>query len=233
MTISLFSKWNCDSFWTERVCLFRPPSAHSSWKRALALLAEWPTEWTGGQNNTSRRWGAKRWSSLLEWCCWVKAEPGKWGITPASCHHPLGLENPAAETSSGQPHSWDPGCSQSISPAAGRGVSAWVGDHALIMSRLHWAALAATKQAAWAGGSGTWHGPDRNLWAGSAVWCLTLPQIDSFVRSFIRSASCRMPDAPLHWDPWGWCHCHAIQAVLSNTADVSNWSVAGLNWDMR
>ena len=109
-----------------------------------------------------------------EAACWNDVAESKQSlrsgdITPASCHHPLGLENPAAETSSGQPHSWDPGCSQSISPAAGRGVSAWVGDHALIMSRLHWATLAATKQATWAGGSGTWHRPDRNLWAGSAV----------------------------------------------------------------
>ena len=37
----------------------------------------------------------------------------------------LALENPAAETSSGQPLSWDSGCSQSVSPVAGRGVSDW------------------------------------------------------------------------------------------------------------
>lgn len=212
----------------ECVC-FDHCSAHSSRKRALVLLREWQTEWTGGRNNTSRVRGAKR--------CWNDAAQPKRSLgvgisplPPATIHvgWRIQLLRPALASPTA-------GILAAVSPSLPQlaGVcQTGRGDHALTVSRLHWATPAATKQATWAGGSGMWHAPDRNLRAGSATQCLTLPTSRlpcSFIHSLwkLSYARCSLALGSLRSVLLS---CHP--GALSSTADVSNWSVAGLNWDV-
>lgn len=212
----------------ECVC-FDHCSAHSSWKRALALLHEWQTEWTGGRNNTSRIWGAKRcWNDVAQ----PKRSLGGGDITPASATIHVGWRIQLLRPALASPTA---GILAAVSPSLLQlaGVcQTGCDDHTLTVSRLHWATLAATKQATWAGGSGMWHGPDRNLWAGSATRWLTLPTSRLpclFIHSLwkLSYARCSLALGSLRSVPLS---CHP--GALSSTADVSNWSVAGLNWDM-
>lgn len=86
MMISLFNTRNCESLRAERACLFQS-LLHTQLLEKGFGTAGWVTDrmngWTEELSSCKilRRWGAKRWSDLLEWHQWAKAEPRNQGCS--------------------------------------------------------------------------------------------------------------------------------------------------------
>lgn len=111
----------------------------------------------------------------------------------------LALGNPA----SGQPRSWH------------WRLRLGVGDHDPVYEQTPPGHPGSTKQATkiqlpGPGALGPGIHPTETSGHGSATWVSLSPQINFLVHSFIHSGGCHMPNTPLRWGPWDWCHFPAV-----------------------